>query len=384
MRLLMISPQYYPIVGGYERAAQRLSEALVSLGHEVIVISERRQHDWPTAEVLDGVQVRRLWCLYRSGLHSLTSLFSLALFLLRNGRRFDAWHVHKYGLHAALASALGILLGRPVVLKLASSAGQGLQRVTAEGRFAVMTGFLLRHVSAVVALTRETAGEAAAFGIPGERVHTLGNGIDCANFSPQDAAAKGRMKRLLGLGEANIIISIGRLSEEKNPHGLLHAWEIARDLLSSDWILVLVGDGPMRIRVESIILDRSLTDRVRVVGQQENIAQWMGAGDIYVLSSTNEGLSNTLLEAMACGLPVAATRVSGVSELVEESRAGLAVDVGDMDALGQALVRLGCDASLCAQMGSRGRRVVEGRYAIEPVAAAHEALYRRLIADRAR
>ena len=382
LNILMISPQFAPIVGGYERAAERLAAALVARGHQVTVITDRRRLAWPAREVREGVQIQRLWCLFRPHWHMLTALSSTALFLLWHGRRYDVWHVHQYGQQAIIAVILGKLLRRPVVLKLTSSAGQGLSAVVSRGRFPALSAYWLTQVAAVIALTRETEREARAFGIPPERVHVLGNGLDTGSFAPLDSAARAEVKRSLGFDAYKLILCVGRLSGEKNPDGLLQAWAIAREKLGGEWKLILVGDGPLRPVVEEAVMNRGLSSQVVIAGPQDNIAQWMGVADIYVLPSNNEGLSNTLLEAMACGLPVVATRVSGVSELVEETGAGLAMDIGDVPALAEALVRLGGDAKLRAAAGARARQVVESRYAITRVAAAHAALYRRLLAGR--
>lgn len=381
MRILMLSPQYHPSVGGYERAAERLSAELAARGHCVTVIAERRDKAWPATETLDGVRVRRLWCAYRPRLHMLTALTSFALFLLTRGRRFDVWHVHQYGLHAALAVALGRVLRRPVVLKLTSSAGQGLARATAASRFASLTAALLKRVTAIVALSRETASEAQAFGIQPERIHLLGNGVDTVKFRPHDERERSELKRKLGIGPHRAVIYVGRLSPEKNPDGLLQAWMKARPSLTADWKLVLVGDGPMRGALEAVVRAQALEDSALIAGQERNIEQWMGSADVYVSSSHHEGLSNTLLEAMASGLPVVATQVSGVTELVKETGAGLVAEVGDMDELARALVRLASDRPLRERLGVAARRVIEQRYSIETVAEKHETLYRRLLAE---
>ena len=84
VRVLMISPQFRPLVGGYERAAERLSMALAEAGMRVVVIAERRDHAWPAVECIDGYEVRRLSCWYRRKLHTITSLLSFAGFLLRH------------------------------------------------------------------------------------------------------------------------------------------------------------------------------------------------------------------------------------------------------------------------------------------------------------
>lgn len=380
LRILMLCPQYRPLVGGYERAAERLSAALVVRGHQVTVIAERRDARWPKQETIDGVSVRRLWCLYRPRFHIMTTLFSFALYLLTRGRRFEVWHVHQYGLVAALAIALGNVLGRPVVLKLSSTEDYGLAQAAKSGRFTALLSYLFKRVAAIVTTTRETTSEAIAFGIPAERIHCLGNGVDTADFCPRDEQARAELKQQLGLGTCRVVLYVGRLSEEKNPDGLLQAWIMALPSLPVNWKLVLVGDGAMRDALDAMLSEHGLENKVVLAGQQRNIEQWLGSVDIYVLSSRIEGLSNSLLEAMASGLPVVATRVSGVGELVEESGAGLGVAVGDMTGVAKALARLASDPGLRLRMGTVGRQVIVGRYAITAVAGQHEALYRQLLA----
>ncbi len=381
LRILMISPQYRPIVGGYERSAERLSAALVLRGHDVTVITERRETLWPARDEMDGVRILRLWCIHRPRLHLLTSLLSFSRFLLIRGRSFDVLHVHQYGLHAALASAFGIILRRPVVLKLTSSADQGLKNVGANSAFARLTHTLIKRVSAVVAMTRETEREALAFGIARDRIHRLGNGVDVSKFCSVSDQERSELKKKFGIEFAHVVLFVGRLSEEKNIRGLLQAWRLACSSLATEWGLVLVGGGSQRAELEAVVTSAGLKNRVLFVGQQANIENWMRIADIYVLSSRNEGLSNTMLEAMASALPVVATRVSGVSELVEEANAGLAVDVGDMHGLGRALVSLACDAALRDLMGSTARSVIEQGYSIEAVTEGYESMYYQLLAE---
>ncbi|MDB4949153.1 MAG: hypothetical protein JWM27_1802, partial [Gemmatimonadetes bacterium] len=134
LRVLMVCPQFHPLVGGYERAAERLSAALVRRGHRVDVVTERRSHAWPAEEWRDGVRVRRLPCLFRRGLHLPSSTASLAAFMLARGRRYDVVHVHQYGLAAGAALALARVAGARTVLKLSSTAGQGIGATLAGSR----------------------------------------------------------------------------------------------------------------------------------------------------------------------------------------------------------------------------------------------------------
>lgn len=382
LRILMMAPQYRPLVGGYERAAERLSTALAARGHNVTVVTDRRERSWPRREVYHGVIIRRLSCLFKPRLHMPTSLASLAWFLLLKGRGFDVWHVHQYGLHAALAIGLGRVLERPTVLKLTSSGQQGVARAMDGHPLARMVTRLLGSASGVVALTRETVDEALAVGMPRARIHQLGNGVDTASYQPTPEADRGEAKQVVGIEGRRAVLYVGRLSPEKNVEGLIRAWVEARPFMPAGWMLVMVGEGPSRAQLEVQIDQSDLTGEVMVAGQQANVEAWMAAADVYVSSSLWEGLSNTLLEAMSCGLPVAVTRVSGVTELVEDADAGLVVEVGDDAALASAIVRLAQDVHLRRRLGDAARLAVERTYSLEAVADRHETLYRRLMAER--
>jgi glycosyltransferase involved in cell wall biosynthesis len=308
-----------------------------------------------------------------------TSLAAFAWFLLTQGRRYQVWHIHQYGLHAVLAVALSKLLCRPTVLKLTSSGSHGLQATLESAPLARLAKTLLRRVSGVVATSRETQVEAVAFGIPISRVHVLGNGVDIGRFQPRNDVDRVRLHSEVGVAAAGMVLFVGRLSEAKNPDGLLRAWQTALPRLPAGWHLILVGDGSMRAGLAAFVDAEGLASSVTLVGYQANIEAWMAAADIYVLASHREGLSNSLLEAMASGLPVVSTRVSATVEILEETGAGLVVEIGQMDLLAGALVRMARDLPLREQMGCLGRQVIEKEYSIDAVAARHERLYLHLI-----
>lgn len=381
LRVLMLSPQFRPLVGGYERAAERLSAALAARGHAVTVIAERREAAWPKREVSDGVAIERLWCLHRPRLHMATALLSFGCFLLTRGRQFDVWHVYHYGTHAVLAGVLSKLLRRPLVLRTTSTGATGIERVAAQLPLAGLSKRVLRGVDATVALSREIEAEVLAFGMPVDRVHVIANGIDTEKFRPRGQRERERLREELGIAASGLVVSVGRLSPEKNPEGLVRAWARALPQLPEGWRLAIVGDGPLQAQVGSLVSELDLTASVLLAGHRSNVGAWLGAADLLAVSSLREGLSNTMLEAMASGLAVVSTNVSGTSELLLETGAGIVVAVGQEGQLAAALARMAASPVLRQEMGALGRQVVEKRYSIGSVTTRHEQLYRRLVDD---
>jgi glycosyltransferase involved in cell wall biosynthesis len=376
--ILMISPQFYPLVGGYERALARLSGAMVERGLRVVVITERRDLSWSAVECVDGYEVRRLWCWYRPHLHAVSSLLSFAVFLSLHGREFDVWHAHQYGLHAALAVALGKLLRRPVVLKLTSSGATGIERVLGSGFVGGALGFLHRRVSACLAVSEETRDEAIRFGIPPERVHTIPNAVDGRQFRPPSAEERLGVRKALGLRCEKLVLCVGRLSHEKNTLGLLDAWSTVDGNARAGALLALVGDGPEREEVRRRTEASDLAGSVHLAGELRDIATWYRAADVCVVPSDVEGLSNAMIEALATGVPVISTRVSGSSVLVEPPASGVLVDVGNVEQLARAIELLLSNGPMTLKLASSARQTFESHFSLEVLSKKVISLYEEL------
>lgn len=378
MRVLMISPQFRPLVGGYEQSAERLAGVLARAGLVVVVISERRDEAWAALESMSGFEVHRLYCCYRRGLHTLTTLLSFACFLLRYGRQFDIWHVHQYGHHAALAVALGRALRRPVVLKLTSSGPMGIGRALRRGTAGRVLALLHRRASAYLAPTPEVQAEAVDFGVPAHRVHVIPNGVDGREFRPATRQERALARDALRLRCKTLVLYVGRLSSEKNPLGLLDAWAVVDPAVREDALLAIVGDGPDASLVRARLKAFDFAGSVHLAGFCDDVRVWYRAADLYVLASHNEGLSNSMIEALASGLPVAATRVSGSSVLADSSPAGVVVDVGNTRALASALETLLRDESTRVLLGANARSIFEARFSVEILSKAVIDLYETL------
>jgi glycosyltransferase involved in cell wall biosynthesis len=192
------------------------------------------------------------------------------------------------------------------------------------------------------------------------------NGIDLARFA------------FSGPIDQPFAVAVGRLSPEKDFATLMQAAPIVIQSVS-DFRLRIVGDGSERPRLESLIRELRLENHVTLVGARDDVPRELRRAGFYVASSLKEGISLTLLEAMAVGLPVVTTNVGGNPEVIEEGVTGRLVPSGDPQSLAQAIVSM-CDAqSNWLAMGQAGRRRVEEHFNVTRMIDAYEDLYREAL-----
>lgn len=175
------------------------------------------------------------------------------------------------------------------------------------------------------------------------------------------------------------LISVGRLRAPKDFATLAQA--LAR-LERGSFRASLVGDGPDRSMIEAELEQLGLGDSVRLLGDRSDVPRLLAAADIFICSSRSEGMPVSIIEAMAVGLPVVASAVGGVPEIIDDERTGLLVAPGGAAALADALARLIGDRALREQMGRAGRKDALQRYDLPPFRRAHLELYARLLEER--
>ena len=222
-------------------------------------------------------------------------------------------------------------------------------------------------------------------GLPDHAVRVIYNGVDTSVFRPAAAAAeRSEARRALGLAEdAIVLMAVGSLKPIKGIDVLLRA--VAPTMIREPRArLVLVGDGPDRALLEALAKELRIGDRVSFLGIRADVDALLRAADALVLASRTEALPTVVLEAMATELPVIATRVGGVPEMVEPDRSGLVVPAEDVDALRSAIERALTDESLRRMLGRRGRAIVESRFRVETMCESRTALFEELLARSVR
>ena len=212
------------------------------------------------------------------------------------------------------------------------------------------------------------------------RVEVIYNAVDFRTL--ETTTSRDEMRSQLGVpADAMAAAVIARLTDQKGHTHLLDAMATTPGL--EELYLVVVGDGPLRPALEAHAASLGLTDRIRFLGSRRDLGNLLGAVDLFVLPSLWEGLPLSLILAMGRGLPVAATAVAGIPEVVRHDETGLLVPPGDTAALGVALTLLVRSADDRRRLGCAARNFVLPRFGVDRYVAAMSALYDRLLTKRA-
>ncbi len=213
--------------------------------------------------------------------------------------------------------------------------------------------------------------------IPESLIAVIPNGVDTTVFSPQNPSQS--IRDLVPEGfKGKIIVCVGRLVEEKDYGNLFSALECLKKIGRDDFHLVLVGDGGLRKSLEEQVKRKGLSACATFAGIRTDINKLLPGADLFVMSSKSEGLPVALLEAMACGLPVIATSVGGIPEVVENGKNGLLVPPGDSNALAAEIDRALNDLELARQLGRNARKMVEQSFSRDKMVGEYTNLYLKL------
>jgi sugar transferase (PEP-CTERM/EpsH1 system associated) len=224
-------------------------------------------------------------------------------------------------------------------------------------------------------------------GVPRTRVTQIINGVDTQRFAPLTPAlgrsGARRHAECPFVDEGLVVVgTVGRMQTVKNQPLLAHAFVQALRLepsLRSTLRLVMIGDGPLRASVERILDAAQCRDLAWLPGARHDVAAQLRALDVFVLPSQAEGISNTILEAMACGVPVIATDVGGNRELVDDQVTGLIVPTDDATALACQIVALVCDARARVACGAAARQRACERFSLDAMVEAYAGVYDRVL-----
>jgi len=361
-------------LGGAERFLVELCRALPSDRYQVIVSTV--SGDGPRANDLcqAGIEV---FSLQARSNWELTAVFRLARFMRRRG--VDIVHTHLFvgGVFGRLAA---LLAGVPITITTE-------QNAYAPGHLPprsqiVADALLARFTDRLVAVSQGARDYLVQVErVSPAKIRVVPNAIPWPEpVCPADVEAA---RRDLGAGGRSPLLgTVARLTVQKGLSYLLQALSTLRARFPGIYC-VIVGDGPLRSDLESLAVRLGLEDHVRFCGLRRDVPAILQSLDLFVLPSLFEGLPVALLEAMAAGRPVVATRVAGSSEVIEDGVNGRLVPPADAAALAEAMAELLDDPEQAQALARRGQEIVRQRYTIDRVTEAYERLYEELLEAKA-
>lgn len=370
LRILHVDPERD--WGGGQAQVFGLTRYLVEAGHVSHVATPKngrlaarlRQDGLPVRELsirndLDGVagwRLRRLVCL----------------------GGYDIVHFH-----TARAHALSPWLSKLAVKRI----------VTRRMDYPVKSGWWSRrlykkHVDMVIAISSRIANALRSVDIPDASLRIIPSGVDTERFNPQNSR-RAAVRARYGLQDADrLVLMAGSLVTRKSPRTLIEAAAQLRtrflphttDGQSATLHYLLCGDGPLRTELETQVAMQGLGHRFHFVGFCQDPTEYFSAADVFVHVPVREGLGVAVIEALASGLPVVASRVGGIPDLITDRETGLLVPSQDPTALSAAILHYLQNPEWAKRLGARGQARIRAEYDIAATVRANEALYVELLA----
>jgi glycosyltransferase involved in cell wall biosynthesis len=407
MRICIVTVAGYAHgIGGMQTHSADLCRGLVAAGHEVDVIAPRHPDDLEQSTHVGGT-----WYFLDVPSRISGRPMRYRGWLRRSAEAFERLHAERpYDLvHSESTSALGLLrrgVGKrlPVVAKFhgnytglaaatlrRATSANGLGDVFAETKHLVWISghhfvpldavYRFRACEAMVPSQQQFEGTLRSYLLRRSRLHVVPNGIDSELFAP---ASAGEARAELGLPDAGpLLVTVGRLNREKGVDVAIRAL----GSIGSDAKLVVVGGGEEQAELERLALELGVAERVVFAGRQpqETVPRYLAAADIFLFPTVREEAAPLVLpQAMACGLPVVASRIGGITEVVERpGEDGLLIPPGDVRALTDAVNRLLGDEAVRKAIGQAARARVETEYTVQRMAERTLTVYEMAVARRA-
>jgi glycosyltransferase involved in cell wall biosynthesis len=346
-----------PVIATLRRRSNGVEQVVRSGGYDVRSIDKVR---WPA-------QLRTLRKLVQS---ERPDLVHTAIFEADVAGRVAAWGTG--------VSVLTTLVNTPYVKQRLADPHVGRMKVSAVRHIDAWTSrHLTQHFHAITNAVREEA--VASLGIPPQRITVIERGRDPVRLGVPDTQRRRRARQDLGIDDqTEVLVHVGRQEYQKGQRYLLEAMASLAGLRDRVVLLIAGREGHVSAELRELHERLALGRRVRFLGHRDDIPELLAAADVFVFPSLYEGLGGAVIEAMALGLPVIASDLPALREVIENDRSGLLVPPRSPEAIAEALTTVLNDPDRARAMGTRGREIFTERFTLERSALRMLALYRSL------
>ena len=384
LRCVLVTRRFWPLVGGAEIVMANLGATFQQRDISCQIVTAQWQTNWPTEFVHREVPVVRLRNPKQRSWGTFRYLSSLARWLKEHADEIDIVYVSMLKHDAYTATKICQQLGIPVVLRAEGGGDTGDCAWQTTARFGLSIRRRCKTAAAVIAPSRAVADELREAGYPTDKLHLIPNGVAL----PAGPAADSQQLARQALAEANhdlvatpeesVVVYTGRLDRNKGLHDLINAWpEVTKR--SPRCHLWLVGEGPDRDKLFQQIKDLDLQGQVVLPGAFDDVEEVLRAANLFVLPSYFEGLSISLMEAMAHQVPVIASNIAGNNDLIQSGINGRLVPAGDVTALSQAIQDALANPDQLNRWATAAHQTIQNNYSLSSMVDAHLKLFEQLV-----
>jgi len=370
----------YASVGGSGVVATELAHALALRGHEVHLISSELPFRWRSG--IPGLSFERVdtptYPLFRQPQY----LLALTNTIVRLARRrpLDIVHAHYAVPHATaayladqiLASEAGARAPRTVT----TLHGTDITLIGSDPSYAHVVAFSIERSHGVTTVSQSLKRDTVrSLGIL-QDVRVIPNFLDCSNYRRLPRPALREHVCPSSAGDA-LVVHVSNFRSVKRVSMVLEIFRRMREHVGAR--LVLIGDGPDRGDLEQQVTEQGLSEVVEFVGEQPDVVAWLSSADVFLLPSSQESFGMAALEAMACEVPVVATRVGGLPEVIEDGVTGYLCELDDVDGMVDRAVALVREPALRERIGRAAAAHVRAQFCQETVVPKYESFYREVL-----
>lgn len=388
MAALMVTGAYWPELSGGGLQCRTMIRALTDR-MDFRVLTTCTDSSLAADEVVDGTPVTRVYVDVSKPLTKIAAAARTIAFLVRHRASFHIVHLHGFSQKSVLIALMARLLGKRLVITIHTADHDEPQGVRRMGALAY---WCYRRADRFIAISEALAANYRAAGLPESRLRVAPNGVDSGRFRPVTPAERAAARRAWPAlpPDQPWIVFAGFFSRDKCPDVLFDAWLRTQETRPRSSALLFVGatdspyhevDASLARHIREEATRRGLAHLVHFTGPITEIEQAYRAADLFVMPSVREAFGMVLVEAMASGLPVIATRLEQVTDtVVDEGVSGLLVPPRDAEALSHAISSLLGDPVRAGRMAARARAIVTERYGLEVSAKRWLALYEETLA----
>jgi len=376
MKILQVSPHFYPFIGGQERYVQCLGRALVKLGHEVVVFTS----NFPKGkkyEVIDGIKVYRFDMLFNPLENPITP--GMLFRLIKKCGELDVVHVHnEHSFASNLCALVKTYFKMPLIvschgqLMFDSPFKDLIERIYSK----TVGALVFEKADRIIAISNLDKDYISSLGIPPDKISVIPNGVDLSKYhNPMPI----RLRDFDFKGK-RVVLFVGPIIRRKGPHILIQAIpKIVKDF--PDVVFLFVGDGNFKEEAEKLTRRLHVEKWIHFTGRISDLklAQAYQRSDIFALPSFSEALSYSILDAYVFSKPVVSTLTPCIAEYLANN--ALLVPTGDVDAMASAIKLLLTNEKLAKKLGENGRKLVEIRFTWDAVVKRILLVYNEVMND---